>query len=91
MKVRALVHVVGRVQGVFFRVETADVALRLRLVGWVKNLADGSVEALFEGEKENVERAVDFCRRGPLGAHVQNLDVKWEACSGEFQDFRIRY
>jgi acylphosphatase len=91
LKTRAHVYVTGRVQGVFFRSETAEVATRLGIVGWVRNLADGRVEALFEGEKEDVEKTVDFCRRGPPGGHVQNLDVKWEDWRGEFQDFKIRY
>ena len=91
MKVRAYAYVSGRVQGVFFRAETADLANRLGLTGWVRNLSDGRVEALFEGEKEDVEKALDFCRRGPPGARVRNLDVKWEDWQGEFQDFRIRY
>lgn len=91
MKTRAHVYVTGRVQGVFFRAETVEVANRLGIVGWVRNLADGRVEALFEGEKEDVEKAVDFCRRGPPGAHVHSLDVTWEDCKAEFQEFRIRY
>jgi acylphosphatase len=91
LKTRAHVYVTGRVQGVFFRDETAEVANRLGIVGWVRNLADGRVEALFEGEKEDVEKAVDFCGRGPSKAHVHNLDVKWEDWTGEFQDFRIGY
>ena len=91
MKVRAYAYVSGRVQGVFFRAETADLANRLGLTGWVRNLSDGRVEALFEGEKEDVEKALDFCRRGPPGARVRNLDVKWEDWKGEFQDFTIKY
>jgi acylphosphatase len=91
VKARAHVYVSGRVQGVFFRAETADMANSLGLAGWVRNLPDGRVEVLFEGEKEDVEKAVDFCRRGPPGAHVRNLDVKWEEWIGEFQDFRIEY
>ena len=91
MKVRAYAYVSGRVQGVFFRAETADFANRLGLTGWVRNLSNGRVEALFEGEKEDVEKALDFCRRGPPGARVRNLDVKWEDWQGEFQDFTIRY
>ena len=91
VKARAHVHVTGRVQGVFFRSETADLAHRLELVGWVRNLSDGRVEALFEGEKQDVEEAVAFCERGPPGAQVQKLDVKWENWQGEFSDFRIRY
>lgn len=89
MKVRAHVFVSGRVQGVFFRGETVTVARRLDVNGWVKNLSDGRVEAIFEGEKENVDKAVKFCRRGPPGAHVSDLDVKWEKWTGEFQGFGI--
>jgi acylphosphatase len=91
MKARVHVFVSGRVQGVFFRAETAHIADRLGLVGWVRNLPDGRVEALFEGEKEDVEKALDFCRRGPPGARVQNLDLKWEDWKGGFHDFRVAY
>jgi acylphosphatase len=91
VKVRAYAYVSGRVQGVFFRAETADLANRLGLTGWVRNLSDGRVEALFEGEKEDVEKALDFCRQGPPGASVRSLDVKWEDSKGDFQDFRIKY
>jgi acylphosphatase len=89
LEARAHAYVSGQVQGVFFRAETADLARSLGLAGWVRNLPDGRVEALFEGEKEAVEKALDFCRRGPPGAHVGNLDVKWENWTGEFHDFRI--
>jgi acylphosphatase len=89
MKARAHVYVSGRVQGVFFRAETANVARRLGVDGWVRNLPDDRVEAIFEGEKENVEKAVEFCRRGPPGAYVKDLEVKWEDWKGEFQGFGI--
>jgi acylphosphatase len=89
MKARAHVFVSGRVQGVLFRAETVDVARRLRVDGWVRNLPDGRVEAIFEGEKASVEKAVEFCRRGPPGAYVKDLDVKWEDWKGEFQSFGI--
>lgn len=89
MKVRARVFVSGRVQGVFFRGETVNVAQRLGLDGWVRNLSDGRVEAVFEGEKEKVEEALEFCRRGPPAAYVTNVDVKWERWTGELQGFGI--
>ncbi len=89
MKARAHVYVSGQVQGVFFRAETANLAHRLNVGGWVRNLPDGRLEALFEGEKEYIEEAVDFCRRGPPGAHVQDLAVEWEEWKGEFRDFRV--
>lgn len=91
MKARAHVYVSGQVQGVFFRAETANLAHRLNVEGWVRNLPDGRLEAIFEGEKEYVEEAVDFCRRGPPGAHVQDLAVEWEEWKGEFRDFRVTH
>ena len=91
MKVRARVYVSGRVQGVFFRNEIANLAERLGVAGWVRNLSDGRVEALFEGEKEKIEEEVEFCKRGPPGASVQNLQVKWEDYTGEFREFNVLY
>ena len=89
MKTRAHVYVSGRVQGVFFRAETAELARRLGLNGWVRNLPDGRVEALFEGEKQYVEKAVEFCKRGPPSAYVTHLDIDWEDWKNEFQEFRV--
>jgi len=91
MKVRAHVYVSGRVQGVFFRSETQDMARRHDVKGWVRNMPDGRVEAVFEGEKENVEKLLEFCRKGPPGARVTKVDVLWENYMGEFADFTIRY
>ncbi|NIU38739.1 acylphosphatase [Candidatus Bathyarchaeota archaeon] len=91
LKARAHVYVSGRVQGVFFRFETQDLAVKYKVTGWVQNLPDGRVEAVFEGEKERVERLIEFCRRGPLGARVAKVDVSWETYTGRFQDFKVRY
>jgi len=91
LKVRAHVLVSGRVQGVFFRSETQDEAIRHGVMGWVRNLPDGKVEAVFEGEKENVEEVIEFCRRGPLGARVTKVDVQWQGFTGEFKNFKIMY
>lgn len=91
MKARAHVHITGRVQGVFFRAETADLARNLGLTGWVRNLPDGRVEAVFEGEKGAVKQAVDFCRRGPPGAYVSDLHAEWDDWTGEFHEFRITH
>jgi len=91
LKVRAHIHVSGQVQGVFFRSETQDEAVRCGLTGWVRNLPDGRVEAVFEGEKDGVDRLIEFCRRGPPGARVTRVEVVWENYKGEFRDFRIRY
>lgn len=89
--VRAHVYVSGMVQGVFFRTETQDEASRRGVTGWVRNLRDGRVEAVLEGEKEKVAELVEFCRRGPRGARVTRIDVSWEDYKGEFQDFFVRY
>jgi acylphosphatase len=89
MKVRARVVVHGRVQGVFFRAETRRSALANHVSGWVRNLSNGQVEAVFEGEKHDVEITLDFCRRGPAGAHVEGVDITWEVWKGEFDDFQI--
>lgn len=91
LRVRAHVYVSGRVQGVFFRSETHDEALRQGLTGWVRNTRDGRVEAVFEGEKAKVDEVIEFCRQGPPGARVTNVEVVWENYKGEFSGFRIRY
>jgi len=90
-KARARVIIRGFVQGVFFRASTRDVAKRLGLTGWVKNLSDGSVEAVFEGEREKVEEAVRWCYKGPPGASVRDVDEEWSDYKGEFSSFEIRY
>jgi acylphosphatase len=91
MMVRAHVYVSGRVQGVFFRAQTRNNAIRRNITGWVRNLADGRVEAVFEGEKSQVDQIIEFCKRGPTGAHVQRLDVTWEDYTGEFSEFTFAY
>ena len=65
--------------------------LRSGLTGWVRNLPDGRVEAVFEGEEEAVKALVEFCRRGPKGAVVTGVDLTWEPFTGEFVDFRMRH
>jgi acylphosphatase len=90
-KVRARVIVEGRVQGVFFRSHTQEMALSLGLQGWVKNRRDGSVEAVFEGDKDGVDQIIQWCHRGPSGARVTKVHLNWENYAGEFQDFSIDY
>lgn len=69
-----LVRITGRVQGVWFRAWTVEQARRRRLIGWVRNRTDGSVEALFAGPKEKVEEMIDACRSGPHGARVDRVE-----------------
>jgi acylphosphatase len=76
------------VQGVFFRAETQSRARSLGLVGWVRNAPDGTVEAVFEGPSERVDSMLDWCRRGPPHAQVEDVAVEWEDPRGE-DDFRI--
>jgi len=59
--------------------------------GWVRNLPDGRVEAVFEGEKEDVERLIEFCHRGPPLARVEKVEVFWEEYKGEFEDFKLAF
>ncbi len=89
MKARAHIYLSGKVQGVFFRYATQEQAVARNVTGWVRNLPDGRVEALFEGEKSDVDEMVDFCRRGPSGARVEYVEVEWEDYSGEHKNFRI--
>jgi acylphosphatase len=91
MKIRARVVVAGKVQGVFYRAETASRARRLGVNGWVRNLPDGRVEAVFEGEEINVQKMIDFCRRGPSNAYVVSVDVRRQEWRGEFDNFTVRY
>lgn len=88
---RAHIFVSGRVQGVFFRSFTEDVAVSCGLKGWVRNLPDGRVEALLEGERESIERAISSCRKGPPAARVDSVEVKWEEYKGEFKSFSVRF
>ncbi len=91
MKARAHVFISGLVQGVFFRWETRKNALKNNVKGWVRNLRDGRVEAVFEGEKEDIEKMIKFCERGPPGAKVEKVEVKWEDYKGEYESFEIIY
>ncbi len=90
-KVRAHVFIEGRVQGVFFRANTREEANLLGLTGWVRNCWDGRVEAVFEGEREKVERVISWCKKGPPGALVENVEINWEQATGEYDTFSIEY
>lgn len=81
----------GYVQGVFFRASTREKAVSLGLKGWVKNLHDGSVEAVFEGDVEKLHEAVQWCQNGPPGAHVTKIDEKWQDYIGEYRSFDVKY
>jgi acylphosphatase len=88
---RAHVVISGRVQGVNFRYHTVQMAQRLQVAGWVRNRADGTVEAVFQGSKGAVESMNAWCRKGPPAASVDNMDVEWEEPTEEFSGFNIRF
>jgi acylphosphatase len=88
-KARAHVWIEGRVQGVAFRWETQRTAARHGLQGWVRNLPDGRVEAVFEGERAAVNQVLDWCHQGPRVARVHSVDIHWEPFTGQFPDFAI--
>jgi acylphosphatase len=87
VKARAHVFVSGIVQGVFFREKTKQQAESLGVNGWVRNLPDGRVEAVFEGEEQAVKALVEYCNHGPSHARVTNIDALWEPYRGEFSRF----
>ena len=81
----------GRVQGVFFRQNTFNKAKELGVFGWVKNLSDGRLEAVFEGEKKKVGEIVNWAKKGPVSAKVNDIKVKWQEYKGEFKGFKLKY
>lgn len=88
--VRAAVRIKGMVQGVSFRYYTRHTAQSLQVMGWVRNLPDGDVEAVFEGPDTAVHQVIDWCRRGPAAARVDAVDIHWEQYRGEFDSFEVR-
>lgn len=88
---RVRVYISGKVQGVFFRAYTKEEADKLGIKGWVRNLPDGRVEALFEGPAEAVEEMIKWCHRGSPSSKVTSVEVEEEPYRGEFKDFSIRY
>ncbi len=87
---RAHLKIYGKVQGVWFRANTKEMADKLGLCGWVRNLSDGNVEAVFEGDDETVKKAIEWCHHGPPLARVEKVDIKYEEPAGE-KGFRIIY
>lgn len=88
---RVHIYVSGRVQGVFYRSNTRRKALELGITGWVRNLPDGRVEIVAEGEREKLERLIEWCRHGPPLARVEDLEIIWEEPRGEFESFTIKW
>jgi len=88
---RVHVFISGRVQGVFFRAVTQQTAKGFNLTGWVRNVADGRVEAVFEGEDESVNKVLKWCHTGPPAARVEEVIISEEHYINEFNNFIIRF
>lgn len=93
MKEKKQVHVIvkGRVQGVCFRMETQRAAQGLNLTGWVRNCPDGSVEAMFEGDKSDLDQMIQWCRQGPPASSVNQVETDWLDTVSGFTGFNIRF
>jgi acylphosphatase len=89
-RARVRIIISGRVQGVFFRRAAAEQARILGITGWVRNLADGSVELVGEGKRRNLELLLAWTRMGPPHARVDAVQAQWEPCQGEFRRFEVR-
>ncbi|MEM0495578.1 MAG: acylphosphatase [Candidatus Nitrosocaldus sp.] len=90
-KIRAHVYVKGKVQGVYFRQNMRNIARKYNVHGWVRNLKDGRVEAVLEGDEDAVHQVIEWCHIGPSGARVDDVDVVYEEYRGEFNSFEILY
>lgn len=88
---RAEILVEGRVQGVFYRYSTREMADLFHLTGSVRNLRDGKVKVICEGAEEDIRNLVEWCKRGPQGAVVEHVEVVWKEYVGEFKHFNILY
>jgi acylphosphatase len=90
-KKRVHVFISGRVQGVFFRAYTRDAARQAGVSGWVRNMRDGRVEAIFEGDEENVRKMIKWCNEGSPMGRVDSVEVQEEVYTGEFASFMITH
>lgn len=90
-KARLHVLLYGRVQGVGLRWYAVRRAVELGLTGWVRNLYDGSVELVAEGDRMSLETMLDYLRSGPGRSHVEAASIEWSGYSGEFPDFRAAF
>ena len=92
MKSRLHIRIFGDVQGIFFRARTQDHARLISgITGWVRNVEDGSVEVMAEGEKEKLVQLLEWCSHGPAGARVEKVEHEWKKFSGEFKSFEVRH
>lgn len=89
MTKQVLIKIFGQVQGVFFRASARELAHKLNLTGLSKNAVDGTVEIIAEGEEENLQKLINWCRRGPELAKVEKVETVYRAATGKFSEFQI--
>lgn len=90
MPKQARIIIFGRVQGVFFRHSAQIIARKLSLTGWVRNAEGGSVEAVVQGGKNDIEKFIEWCRKGPALARVERVETTWEGSSATYDSFEIK-
>jgi len=90
-KVRFHANITGLVQGVFFRMETKRAADSFNVRGWVKNRYDSTVEAVFEGDREDVRKVLNWCKKGPTASDVEDVKLTEQTYSGEFNSFDVTF
>ena len=88
---RIHIFITGRVQGVFFRQSTRVMAIKNNVTGWIRNLDDGRVEIVAEGETQNIDNLVTWCKTGPANSRVDEFELSEENYTGEFENFEVRY
>lgn len=86
---RAHIKIIGLVQGVFFRASAMRKARTLGITGWIRNLDDGSLEIIVEGELSIIDNFIAWCKFGPPNAKVERIHIQFESPKDEFNDFRI--
>lgn len=87
---QALLKITGRVQGVFYRAGCEKQAIKLGLAGYVRNMPDGSVKALIQGEKWQIEDFIKWAKKGPAGSKIENVEIKWEEGEEGISGFKIK-
>ena len=88
---RVHIKVVGLVQGVFFRANTQKTAKALELLGWIRNMPDGSVEIVAEGRKQALDELVSWCRKGPPSSRIDKVSADFGKAENEFTNFKIEH
>ena len=88
---RVKITISGEVQGVFYRAFIKERAQEAGLTGYAKNIPGGKVEVIVEGHELKINKLIEYCRQGPVGAKVEKLETKTEPYKGEFKEFRIKY